>query len=155
MRRGLAALLLLLAALSPVPAWAHVVSESNSVWEIDGGNIDLIMTIPDLEAHRLTPSGPPPSDARLKAYLQRRVYPLAQGKPCLLVPPIETMSAVTGFRKFDFTFKCLSQADLQIHSAAFYDLVPSHTNYAQIENCLLYTSPSPRDRTRSRMPSSA
>ena len=25
----------------------------------------------------------------------------------------------------------------------------------QIESCLLYTSPSPRDRTRSRMPSSA
>ena len=27
--------------------------------------------------------------------------------------------------------------------------------YAQLSNCLLYTSPSPRDRTRSRMPSSA
>ena len=26
---------------------------------------------------------------------------------------------------------------------------------ANLENCLLYTSPSPRDRTRSRMPSSA
>ena len=26
---------------------------------------------------------------------------------------------------------------------------------AQVDNCLLYTSPSPRDRTRSRMPSSA
>ena len=26
---------------------------------------------------------------------------------------------------------------------------------AQAQNCLLYTSPSPRDRTRSRMPSSA
>ena len=26
---------------------------------------------------------------------------------------------------------------------------------AKYENCLLYTSPSPRDRTRSRMPSSA
>ena len=27
--------------------------------------------------------------------------------------------------------------------------------YAWVLNCLLYTSPSPRDRTRSRMPSSA
>ena len=27
--------------------------------------------------------------------------------------------------------------------------------YKQLERCLLYTSPSPRDRTRSRMPSSA
>ena len=30
-------------------------------------------------------------------------------------------------------------------------LLPSH----QADDCLLYTSPSPRDRTRSRMPSSA
>ena len=29
------------------------------------------------------------------------------------------------------------------------------TSYALIMTCLLYTSPSPRDRTRSRMPSSA
>ena len=30
-----------------------------------------------------------------------------------------------------------------------------HKLYIQIKDCLLYTSPSPRDRTRSRMPSSA
>ena len=30
-----------------------------------------------------------------------------------------------------------------------------HNDYADRKNCLLYTSPSPRDRTRSRMPSSA
>ena len=47
------------------------------------------------------------------------------------------------------------------------DLVEDRTNYlermkhhdgtenGQMEYCLLYTSPSPRDRTRSRMPSSA
>ena len=29
------------------------------------------------------------------------------------------------------------------------------SNYKEQEACLLYTSPSPRDRTRSRMPSSA
>ena len=28
-------------------------------------------------------------------------------------------------------------------------------NFARLKDCLLYTSPSPRDRTRSRMPSSA
>ena len=31
----------------------------------------------------------------------------------------------------------------------------SHEGWDGILNCLLYTSPSPRDRTRSRMPSSA
>ena len=31
----------------------------------------------------------------------------------------------------------------------------THDMYTEDTNCLLYTSPSPRDRTRSRMPSSA
>ena len=34
-------------------------------------------------------------------------------------------------------------------------LGPFHYRLAQLYDCLLYTSPSPRDRTRSRMPSSA
>ena len=32
---------------------------------------------------------------------------------------------------------------------------PNIDNFKDVYNCLLYTSPSPRDRTRSRMPSSA
>jgi len=39
-----------------------------------------------------------------------------------------------------------------VDSAAFRGLLLSYTH---IDTCLLYTSPSPRDRTRSRMPSSA
>ena len=34
-------------------------------------------------------------------------------------------------------------------------VVIASPHFAHYENCLLYTSPSPRDRTRSRMPSSA
>ena len=34
-------------------------------------------------------------------------------------------------------------------------LLRMHTRWAEAHGCLLYTSPSPRDRTRSRMPSSA
>ena len=34
-------------------------------------------------------------------------------------------------------------------------LISTVTFYAGVKICLLYTSPSPRDRTRSRMPSSA
>ena len=41
-------------------------------------------------------------------------------------------------------------------SLSIADRVASLVNsFTQEENCLLYTSPSPRDRTRSRMPSSA
>ena len=35
------------------------------------------------------------------------------------------------------------------------DLIEKALTDPQLESCLLYTSPSPRDRTRSRMPSSA
>ena len=35
------------------------------------------------------------------------------------------------------------------------DGLPKHREKWLLESCLLYTSPSPRDRTRSRMPSSA
>ena len=39
---------------------------------------------------------------------------------------------------------------------SFHDINPQKKIHALvIPNCLLYTSPSPRDRTRSRMPSSA
>ena len=37
----------------------------------------------------------------------------------------------------------------------FSPTVLSDVLYQELESCLLYTSPSPRDRTRSRMPSSA
>ena len=47
-----------------------------------------------------------------------------------------------------------------INTCGFIDLAKQESidtivQYADIKSCLLYTSPSPRDRTRSRMPSSA
>ena len=41
------------------------------------------------------------------------------------------------------------------YNAYYADLTVGGTNATMYTNCLLYTSPSPRDRTRSRMPSSA
>jgi hypothetical protein len=123
-----------LIGLAPaLSAQAHTRSESHSVWEINGPNIDLVMTIPELEVRRLSPSGPPPSDDLVKAYLTARVYPTAGGKRCALEPPVETLSATPGFRKYDFTFRC-GAGDIAITSGAFFDLVASHTNFAQIQN---------------------
>ena len=50
---------------------------------------------------------------------------------------------------FDFTEKELSQLNVRKVRGA-----DNNTVYT-VGSCLLYTSPSPRDRTRSRMPSSA
>jgi len=132
-RRLLVAIGLVWLSLSAAAA-AHTRSESHSVWEISGANVDLVMTIPELEARRLAPSRPPPSDDAVKAYLTARVYPTAGGKRCALTPPVETLSATPGFRKFDFTFRCPDGGDIAITSGAFFDLVPSHTNFAQIQN---------------------
>jgi hypothetical protein len=124
---------LLVAASMTGTCAAHTRSQSHSLWEINGEAVDLVMTIPAVEADRLATDSAPPSDDRIKTYLAERAYPIAAGKRCALIPPITTLSALTGYRKFDFTFKCATSNDLQIHSGAFFDLVPSHTNFAQVQ----------------------
>ena len=44
---------------------------------------------------------------------------------------------------------------LDVRQRAAFGRIMSPAEIAQLMPCLLYTSPSPRDRTRSRMPSSA
>jgi hypothetical protein len=115
-------------------AAAHVRSESHSVWEINGANIDLVMTIPKVESQRLNPTGPQVDDAVLEKYLADRVFPLTNTVRCPVVPPIVALSSAPAFRRFDFTYKCPSDRNIAIRSSAFFDLVPSHTNFAQIQN---------------------
>ena len=68
-------------------------------------------------------------------------------------------SSVEGLKKIDplpWSQKMTKQVDAQIKGVK--DLVTQLKNFEKISKdnfCLLYTSPSPRDRTRSRMPSSA
>ena len=116
------------------PAQAHTLSESHSVWEINGRNIDAIVTLPVKEADRIGSGGPTPSDAAVESYLAAQIYPTAGGVRCAISPPIQVLSAAAGFRRFDFTFRCPSAADLKIHWAAFLDLVSSHTDFAEIQN---------------------
>jgi hypothetical protein len=124
--------MLLVTSFGTAIASAHTRSESHSVWEINGQDVDLVMTIPDVEINRLENKAP--SDDQIKDYLKSRVYPIAGGQRCTVVPPIQTLSAAGGFHKYDFTFKCPTPLNLAIHSAAFLDLVPSHTNFAQVQN---------------------
>ncbi len=130
----LRAVLLLALLLAPGVAGAHVRSESHSVWEINGRNIDLVLTAPVVELKRLSPNGAQPTDDQAIAYLAARVFPLAKGVRCPLVPPAQALGAAPGYRRYDFTFRCSSAQDIQIHSRAFIDLVRSHTNFAQIQN---------------------
>jgi hypothetical protein len=131
---GFGCALMVAALLGAGAAGAHTRSQSHSVWEIKGADVDLVMTIPLMEAARLSDDQSVPADERVKSYLAERVYPLAGGRRCALVPPVQTLAAAAGFRKYDFTFACAGARDLQIHSAAFFDVVASHTNFAQVQN---------------------
>src|SRR6202789_2153710 len=124
----------MLGAWVGAPAHAHVRSQAHSVWEINGRLVDVVVTIPDIEAKRLGSDASPVTPERLRDYLTERTYAVADGKRCALVPPVEILSALAGFSKFDFTFKCDSASNLQFPSGAFFDLVASHTNFAQVQN---------------------
>ncbi len=119
-------------------AFAHTRSESHSAWELNGTDVDVIITAADIEINRLSPDGARANDQAVMAYLAEHMYPLADGKRCALVPPVVAMQATPGYRKFDLTYKCAAAdpatVDIQIHSDAFYELASSHVNFAQIQN---------------------
>lgn len=115
-------------------AQAHTLSESHSLWEIGGKDVDMVLTIPVRELQRLDKNGEVPADGVIIKYLSDRVYPLAGDVRCNLVPPVEPLSATAGFRKYDFTFRCPGAQDLQIRFDAFFDLVSSHTDFAEIQD---------------------
>ena len=61
-------------------------------------------------------------------------------------------------RDFDFTrsfFDQYKELQLEVPRMAVLSKNTINSDYSNHSSCLLYTSPSPRDRTRSRMPSSA
>jgi hypothetical protein len=116
-------------------AHAHTLSESLSAWRIDGDTVRLQFTVPDLEAKRVTPSGKDlPSSGQLGSYLAQRVAATAGGQKCPTTEGPRALAASVGYFRYDFVFKCPTADDIRIHSAAFYDLVKTHTNFARIED---------------------
>jgi hypothetical protein len=124
-------LIAMLAGLA-TPALAHTRSESHATWEIDANTVDLILTVPDIEIARIGNGAP--SEDEIKTYFSERIYPIAGDNRCDLVPPVETLGSAAGFKRYDFSFKCASTTNLSIYFGAFFDLVSSHVNLAQIQN---------------------
>jgi hypothetical protein len=117
------------------PAHAHTLSESLSAWRIDGDTVRLQFTVPDLEAKRVSPSGKDlPSSAQLGQYLAARVGASAGNRKCPLIEGPRALAASTGYYRYDLVFRCPTTSAIKIHSAAFYDLVRTHTNFARIED---------------------
>jgi hypothetical protein len=66
------------------------------------------------------------------AYLASHVSVLVKDKPCPNAGPVQAAAASTGFRRYEFSYRCLDAKGMMLHSDAFFDLVPSHVTFAQV-----------------------
>ena len=122
-----------LALLAVGTASAHTRSESHSTWLVDGSSVHLTFSMPDLEAARITADGRAPDDAQAIAYLKPLETVTAGDAACNLSVPPHAVAAAPGYRRFEFLFECPSPDGITLHSAAFFDLVPTHVNLAQVQ----------------------
>jgi hypothetical protein len=114
-------------------AEAHTRSESHTNWMIDGRLVRVDVTIPDLEAARLDPKGWRPTDMRILSYLRPRVTVSTGGKRCVMAAPAHMIAAAPRFRRAALAYDCPGTADMTLHFDAFFELVPSHFDLAQIQ----------------------
>ncbi len=130
-RLWLTALACLIAAW-PIAARAHTRSESHSSWTIDGPVVHLAFSVADREAARIT--GDRPSNAALLAYLTPRVGVDTGGTACKLTAPPHPVVAAPGYRRIEFEFACAAATGIHLHDTAFFELVPTHVNFAQVQS---------------------
>ena len=122
-----------LLALWAAGTQAHTKSETHSVWQIAGSVVRLSFTIPLPESKRLAKSDEDqPPDARVLEYLQQHLSVSSAAGLCSATPG-RALAATSQFRRFEMTFTCRSSANIKLHSSAFFELVPSHVTFAQIE----------------------
>ena len=88
------------------------------------------------------------------------IIEIGPGKGALTFPMLENLNSLNVIeidRDLVALLKSKKEEKLEIYEAdaLYFDFAVIDNKFRVIGNCLLYTSPSPRDRTRSRMPSSA
>jgi len=114
-------------------AQAHTRSESHSAWTLDGRLVHMNFSVADVEARRITRDNMVPTTKAFLAYLAPRVGVTASGKPCALTAPPRMIAAAPGFLRAEFQYVCPSSAAMRLVSSAFFDLVPTHMHFAQIQ----------------------
>ena len=124
----------LLCALGTACACAHTKSETHTVWQIVGKTVHLDFTMPVVEANRLAVNGVlPPPNSRITDYLAAHLAVSSAAGPCPATGPARAVAATEQFRRFEMSFQCPSAQQLRLQSTAFFELVPSHVTFAQIE----------------------
>lgn len=130
MIRWMLALFLVLLGL---PVAAHTRSQSHSSWTIDGPIVRVSFSVADTETVRLHPGAGIPDDRTLLAYLTPRLGVTAAGTVCRSVAPPHLLNAAPGFRRAEFEFACPSATKMRLVDTAFFELVPTHLNFAQVQ----------------------
>ena len=138
LRLSISLLLMSTSVLCSMDSIAHNRSQSHSNWIISDHSIEAIFTAKSLEVTRLQTSMNQSLDIIFADHLEKTVGIKSDDKACALRDDVQPIPAKQGYIQAKLIFEC----DLKTESPL-------------INICLLYTSPSPRDRTRSRMPSSA
>jgi hypothetical protein len=116
------------------PAQAHTRSETHSAWQINGTTVHLQFTVPDLEAQRITPDGSMPSVDQLGRYIAAHVGAFSGDEACKTTEGPRPIAAAAGYRRYELTFECPDPDNIKVHSSAWFELVESHTNFAQIQD---------------------
>jgi hypothetical protein len=134
--RLLHALLIPILAMGPgfwSPASAHTRSETHSAWLIKGNTVHLQFTVPDLESKRITPDGDMPSVEQLGAYVAEHVGASSGDQACKMTEGPRPVAALVGYRRYELTFECPDADNIKVNSSAWFELVASHTDFAQIQ----------------------
>jgi hypothetical protein len=116
------------------PASAHTRSETFSSWQVAGATVHMQFLVPDLESKRITKNGDMPTVDELGRYIAAHVGAFAGDQACRMTEGPRQISSTAGFRRYEFTFECPQAANLKVHSSAWFELVESHTNFAQIQD---------------------
>ena len=124
--------LLLLTVGLGAPALAHTRSESHSDWQIAGTHVETTIAIPEIEVKRLGPSGATVTNEQVARYMQGKASVTADGKPCANPGGAKALAATGQFRRVQYEFDCASDKTMKLGFTGFFELVPSHTDFAQI-----------------------
>ena len=128
----LAAFALILGLAGASAAFAHTRSESHSDWQIEGTHIETTVAIPEIEVKRLGPPNSTITNEQVARYMQGKATVTADGKPCANPGGAKALAATGQFRRVQYEFDCPTDKNMKLGFTGFFELVPSHTDFAQI-----------------------
>ncbi|HEY4264274.1 MAG TPA: hypothetical protein VGM72_03085 [Micropepsaceae bacterium] len=132
--------LLCLLLLAAGPAGAETRSASYGLWNVTGGTVRILYTLPDAEAKRLAAPGAPVLTTKQVAdYILAHMGVSHRGKACPIVDQgedlglINTLALTPGFLRFEMVFQCPDGAGLTLSDTAFADRIANHADYGRVQ----------------------